>query len=220
MATVALITTEPVAQSAYGLELHREEDQTYRHGDLAVIPKPPERVLTQAFYRFQDEGLLPIIFYEGVPTLAWFLETYKELPVLAAVKVDRAAGEYHIRGLGWINTQAMPGDHRKGEVGMAFHRGGDSKETKILTSLMIEWAFKELKMDVLFGTTPVKNRATVRFMRHIGFDVHGPLPDYCTWQETPCGCWVSSLTQRQWRDMGVFSNGANSGPPGLREEVA
>jgi RimJ/RimL family protein N-acetyltransferase len=82
---------------------------------------------------------------------------------------------------------------------MAFFHGTRTADT--YGRMMIAWSFDQLKLDALYGTTPERNRAAVRFSEKLGFELHGPLPNYCTWEGELCAAWISAMTKARWIEL-------------------
>ena len=191
----------PATETVYDIG-HAEwrSDNALRLGELLVLPRPNDQTLATAYLRFENEGSLESLFYEGVPSLLWFVQNFQasERSVLACGH-ENGKGGYDLDGLGWINevhTMAA-GKFRKAECGMAFFRG--AKNTVMYGQLMAEWAFTVLKLDALFGTTPEPNKLAVNYARNVGFELHGPLPHYASWKGELCACWLSVITREEWR---------------------
>jgi hypothetical protein len=171
-----------------------------------VVPRPSDKMLAFAYLRFDREKLLDRIFYEGVPSLTWFLQKYQEIPCLACYRVTgKGQADIELFGLGWIGMQeTLVSGWKKGEIGMAFFRKTDPRLVRDGSKLMLEYAFEGMGFDVLYGTTPEGNPAAIAHARRMGFEMHGPLEGYCTWQGVPCGAMLSVMTRERWRQWEVF----------------
>lgn len=185
--------------------LSKGDDRVYRLGERIVAPELSAEMLAYAYMRFRQEGLLRLIFYEGDVGIRWFLEKYHELSTLGCFRQKNGVENADLLGMGWLNTEVHGDSYfRRSEVGMAFFREVSPEDTLIYSQMMLEWAFDNLKIDAMFGTTPIKNRAAVAHVRRLGFDLFGPIPSFAVWHGEPVACWISAMTKEQWRGMEVF----------------
>lgn len=180
----------------------------YRIRDLSVAPHPLERILADLYYRFEAQGRMEALFYEGdKPTLRWWLNNFMapETSTLACYR-ETTDGEYEVDGrkftpigMTWINkTWPIGKKFRKAEVGMGFVKGVPIEDTVDCGRLTIEWAFRNLSLDALIGTTPQPNRAAVMFGQRLGFNQSGPVYGFTAWHGRLCGAMIQSLTRDQW----------------------
>ncbi len=181
-----------------------ESNGVYRSGDLVMIPVAVERILAHLYYAMESQGLLEIVFPEGIkPTLLWFLGQYLE-PEKSTLLCYREtpSGEYDGLtpiGFGWINKSWKVGEvFSRAETGMAFLKGVPSCDTVELAKMMIEWAFRNLKIDSLIGVTPYPNRPARLFGQHVGFQQTTPLEGYSCWRGKMCSVVIQSMTRQRW----------------------
>ena len=190
--------------SDLGHQIERLPGQVYRKGNLIVAPKPSDEMLAWAYMRLKREELLDRVFHEGCPSLTWCLEWFTQPNTAVLGCFKQVDGRAEMRGLGWLNSFTVlhgKSDWRKAELGEAFFRGVGMHETEQFGRLMLTWAFDELKMDVLFGSTPEPNRAAVLFARRMGFKMIGVADGYGLWNGEPCGCWISVLTRQRFEEL-------------------
>jgi hypothetical protein len=189
------------AETSVHGQIEKLPGQVYRQGDMIVAPKVSDDLLAYAYLRMQNEGILPLVFYEEVPSISWFLEKYQEAGTCVLGCYRQLEDRRDLEGLSWINsvTTMGGGRYRKAEVGQAFFR--KVHDPAGYAKIVIDWAFDNLKLDALFGTTPEPNKAAVQFARKLGFHMIGPLDCYATWQGELCGCWISVMTLGRWAEM-------------------
>lgn len=192
------------------LVLEKDSAAVYRcvvSGDTELIltPYPTQSILAQAYLKVEAGGLLPVVFHEGVPDLAWFLARFSKEPTLACwAKVSYNTSfnlNYQLAGLTWFNSITRVGgtDQRKAETGLFFFREFQHHGwTAIWSHMSTEWAFENLGIDAIFGLTPAPNRAAVRFVRSLGWNLYGPVPGYTSYDEKPCDAWLSAMTKSRW----------------------
>lgn len=174
-----------------------KDEKVYVSGDLVVSSEMDEEALAWAWLQFKRDGTLKTIYYEGQPGLRMFLDTYQSTHALGCYYVKD--GKAEMRGMGWITPYPMgAGSHTKAEVGMGFFRKVRPEETLRFGWMMIEWAFSELNLATIIGTTPTRNKAAERYTRRLGFDLYGPLPHFCTWEGELSDCWIDVMTSPCW----------------------
>lgn len=184
-----------------------KENCIYRCGDLALAPYPTEKVLAEGYLRFEQEGTLDSIFHQGPSTLTNFLTQFvkEQQAILTFLK-----GNQHI-GFAWFNYLSTIGNSKakKAEAGMAFFRKTHPRDALLACAMGTDWVFEELNVDVMFGVTPEKNKAAVKFFKRLGRDFYGPIPLFTCFPDgnggyEPCGAYVSAMTRGKWS--GVRSN--------------
>lgn len=176
--------------------------QVYTCGNLMAAPRPSDVALAAAYMRLSMENLLEPLFYDGPPpSLSWFLQTFldPERPVIGFYRRSDSGG-WSLEGFAWWNTIETMGEgrFRKAECGIGFFRR--VVDTLAYGRLGVEWAFDQLKVDALFGTTPEKNPAAVRYIKRLGFVLFGPLPSFCSYHGELCAAWISALTRGGWEE--------------------
>ncbi len=176
-----------------------------RHNELLVTSALTDRLLAQAYFRYEEEGLLPVIFYQGVPTLKQFLDEHLEPGRRIAIGCFREMpdGPAEFCGLGWVFGAAKMGDFLKAECGMAFFKRQSNKKDNLLFGrLMLRLFFDCYGIHVIFGTTPEPNKLALRYSQKLGFDLIGPVPDLATWNGELCPAWVSHMSREQFLERG------------------
>lgn len=176
--------------SRSGYEILKSEE-VYRMNGLTVAPLTHESTLAYAYLRLEHEKILPIVFYQEVPTVSWWMEWAKKSLVLGCYRGP------DLVGLGWVNViDKMQGGHIKAEVGVAFFR----KENDPLnfSRIMIEWIFDRLHLDSVYATTPAPNRAARLHLKRLGFDLFGPIPGYVEWEGRLEAIYIGVVTREKW----------------------
>jgi hypothetical protein len=196
---------EPI-HSYIGVNLpvvREDKNQVYFLDRLIVAPNPSEQMLAYAYLEFERQGLNKYIWYEGVPSLSWYLAEFKKMVVLGCYEdVDGIA---QIRGLGWVNTLTlMGGKFKKAEVGMAFFKEVPHGHTHSFGLMMVDHAITHVGLDAMFGATPVKNPAAIRYMQKLGFSHCGPVENYCSFNGELCACEISWMTREKWEQIRPF----------------
>lgn len=200
MATLAI---EPLHPDLDVQVVRENKNQVYFWGDLVVAPNPSEQMLAYAYLEWERQGLNRYIWYEGVPSLSWYLENFKKMTVLGCFK--DVAGVAQLVGLGWLNSLTMMGGaYKKAECGMAFLPRVGPAQTKRFGQLMIDWAITHLGLDAMHGATPVKNTAAIRYMIDLGFEHCGPVGGYCSYNGELCACEISWMMRDRWERIKPF----------------
>lgn len=182
----------------------QRKDATYRIGDLVVCPVHNDALLASMYLRFRQEGLLPIIFHESgeePPDLTWFLKTYLDPANSSLGCFLEKGGQVEPCGLCWVN-QVYPisdGRWKKAEVGLAFFRHQPPERLLTFGRMVQAWAFEQLGLDTLFGTTPEPNRAAVQFGKNLGFH-QVVLPGYTAYEGRLCGAVIQWMTRTEFEE--------------------
>ena len=173
---------------------------------LKVQTDVGEELLAVAYLRMQQEGLLSMFFWEKAPTLRAFLDwCAKPESVVVGVFLETIAPtldeppKVELCGLGCIHSIRSMGGKRHGDTSEVFFREFQSIGiTGDAGQALLEFAFTKCNMDAIYGVTPSKNLAAVRFMRWMGFTAFGPIPELCCWNGENCDGWISVLTRSAW----------------------
>ena len=173
---------------------------------LTVKSDIGEDLLAVAYLRMKTEQLLQMVFWEKAPTLKSFLEwcaAPNSVIVGCFTETDRSnVGSpplIELAGLGWLTGITMRGGKRRADAGEVFWRETQAAGlTSQFGRLLLDFAFEEVKASTIYGITPVRNVAAVRFMRHCGFESFGPIPELCCWMGETCDGYISAMTFANW----------------------
>lgn len=170
-------------------------------GDLVVTPCLPVNLLARAFANMEDEGTLGTVFFERVPTVQEFLNAFMEpgkYIVLGCFRqLQTRPAEFC--GLGWAMNATDMNGFIKAECGMAFFRRQTRRTDNVqFGKMMLEMFFTTHNIDAIFGTTPEQNKLAVRYAQRLGMTLHGPVPDFATWDNKPTAAWLSHISKRDW----------------------
>lgn len=172
---------------------------------LGVYSDLGDELLACAYLRMRQEGLLSVVYYLGDPTLREFLDWHRNprniylgafhTPIFASGE----EGAVQLAGIGWLNSITDLGSHRKAEVGMIYFREfwGNGLPME-WTEMMLDFAFQEAGIGVVYGCTPTQNPLARRFAKALGMREFGPVPKYCAWRGQPSDAWFFSLTKEEW----------------------
>jgi hypothetical protein len=178
-----------------------ERDGCLWDQELCVTENLTDELLAYGYLRFQEEKLLPYLFYEGNPGLKWFLDHFgsHKMDVLGCFQ-KQAKGTVDLAGFTWLNCKSQVGTvFTKAEVGQGYFRSHhNTRDTVRWAKLSADYAFRFLGVDVLFGTTPVKNRAAILAARRAGFKVIAEIPDYTCWEGERCSVALTHLSKEEW----------------------
>ena len=70
--------------------------------------------------------------------------------------------------------------------------------------MMVDHAITHVGLDAMFGATPVKNPAAIRYMQKLGFSHCGPVENYCSFNGELCACEISWMTREKWERIRPF----------------
>jgi hypothetical protein len=181
-----------------------KENGVYRWGRLIVQNGLTEQMLVYAYLRFQQDKLLPIIFYEGIPEVEEFLRIYTDPAscTLGCFEVVESTETANLAGLCFINDRVKMGpNHARINVGEAFFRGHGVDVPVRFGQMCLEWIWDNIAVDAVGGVTPAPNRAALLFSRKLGFTVVGPLPGGTVWNGELCDVYLSSMTKQMWQQL-------------------
>jgi len=171
-----------------------------RNGNLVVTPCVTDLLLARAYLNYQKEGTLPVIFYQREPTISDFIKAHMEVGTritLGCFRVDEETKKVEHCGLGWVSDAVRMNSFTKAEIGIGMFRCA-GKDNLAFGKMMLQSFFSKYAIDVLFGTTPEPNRLALRYSRKLGFDLAGPIPDYCSWRGALTDGWISHMSKSQW----------------------
>lgn len=170
--------------------------------ELFISTEIGEDLLAAAYLMMKHDGLLETVFYESVPPLWLFLSwatnpNSKFIGCFVRPTLDVDAVE--MAGLGWLwQMGGVPGA-MKAETGMVFLKKWQHSGIPVeLAEKMLDCSFGPLGRDVLYGVTPVRNRAALLFSRKLGFKQTEPLPKYGSWHGEPTDIVMSYLEKGTW----------------------
>lgn len=170
--------------------------------DLTVTVGISEEVAATAWMLMKAKDLLWRVYPQGVPSIGWFIEwTQKPAHTIFGAYVQSLDAERsELVGLGWAcEPWDVGGIFRKAEMGMCFFSDHATPAMRIdLADMMIDLTFENDVADVLFGTTPVPNRAAIAFAKKLGFEMSGPIPHYTLWKGRPAAVMVSTLSREDY----------------------
>lgn len=164
-------------------------------GQLYLRPNPGDDILAVIYLQAKTEKLLGAFFWETAPSLKAFLDWCNRPD---AVVVACYCGEY-IAGLGVVSSiKTRCGLKIADASELFFHKYQGADTTTGLTWLLLQYAFEDLEIDTLFGTTPAGNLAALRFLKLMGFSHSATIPNLCCWMGEPSGGIVSWRTKEDW----------------------
>ena len=182
------------------MHIQRLEGSIYQYGNLSVVPYPSDRALALAFIRFDDEDLLGDIFHEWKPPLRWLLEKFQQPENVVLGLTVEQDGVYKSAGIAWYNQLNGNPANKRAEAGAGLFRefhGSPFKVAVPLIHMATEWAFKELKLDTLWGITPVPNSGMAAILKRLGYK-QCRIEQYTVFRGEPCDAWVSTMTRERW----------------------
>lgn len=186
------------------------EKGIYRSGDLAVSTRLTENLIGRAYYKLEDDKILDTVYYERLPSISGHLKWLcaPESIVLGAF-ADRSKSKlpnkpkgFEFCGMSWVVGREILGNEMtKAEVGFTFFRHTTTPAEKVaLGKMMLEAFFSTYCIDVLIGTTPECNKLALEFSKALGFELNGPIKNYCSWEGYLEPVVVSTLTKADWKE--------------------
>lgn len=179
------------------------EVSVLRSGNLIVTPVVAEFLLAKAYITMVEEGTLDVVFYQSAISLRDFLEAYLTHGKRITLGCFRELpdGRMEFCGMGWAHNAEKMASYVKSECGMVFFKKQSSKRDNVaFGKLMLQSFFTQHNVDVIFGTTPEPNKLALRYAQKLGFDLIGPIPNYCSWHGELAPGWVSHISKSQWEE--------------------
>lgn len=177
-------------------------DGILRSGNLVVTSCVTDSLLAQAYLNYQKEGTLPVIFYMKIPTIKEFIDAHMENGsriTLGCFRVDEETKAVEFAGLGWVSDSVRMNGFTKAEIGIGMLRCA-GRDNLAFGKMMLESFFSGHAIDVLFGCTPENNKLALRYADKLGFSLHGPIPQYCSWQGQLTAGWISHMSKEEWME--------------------
>lgn len=184
----------------------RKTERWLESDSFVVGPPLTDDLLAFSYLRMKESDVLAKLFYQGVPDIMWFLRELSNMVTVGCYRrIFDVDGEHpQLVGFGFISkAEPMEKGYTKAEVNFAFLPGLTNAFEKVsLGVAMLRFVFNEYGYDALFGTTPAKNPAAVKYAKLLGFTIHGPVKDSCTWQGELCPVFISQLSKRDHYGVG------------------
>jgi hypothetical protein len=168
-------------------------------GEVVGPPVSPDS-LAWLYLRSRQDGTLPMVFYQNAPDVRQFIDWYvrgagKEV-ICSTIGAWAATGE--LLGMGFVNAVERSDNLVKCEVGFLF-----TKDVSIFRQIdymrtMVSFIFLNSDVTAVLGTTPERNPGAVAMIRRLGLRLFGPIPNYATWNNEPCGVWLSQTDKAHW----------------------
>tara|TARA_R110000868_G_scaffold72223_4_gene210795 strand:- start:16684 stop:17277 length:594 start_codon:yes stop_codon:yes gene_type:complete len=174
-----------------------------QYRDMIVTSAVAEELLAEAYFRMKADGNLPIVYYDRVPTLLEFLNVHTgqnaERIVLGCFR-EETGKPLEFCGFGWSMNPMVVGDKRKADCGFCFFKGPRRVDTVAFGRMMLGCFFQVFSIDALFGMTPEDNKLAVRYIKRVGMSLHGPVPEFASWDGKPTGAWISHISKEQFAE--------------------
>jgi RimJ/RimL family protein N-acetyltransferase len=179
----------------------------YTMGNFVVAPLTNIDLIATAYLRLKQEGVLEMIYYECDPGLPKVLATMTDPATITLGCFVKDGERVDMVGLGHAAAAlTLPNGQKKAELSEVFFKDWQRRNVTLpMAQMMIQWLFDRSDLDFLYGTTPEKNPAAVRFMKALGFGhTREPIPNFTCWQGKPCGCYVSWMDAERWKTVTFF----------------
>jgi RimJ/RimL family protein N-acetyltransferase len=161
-------------------------------------PKEDDEIFAIAYMKMKQEKTLQLLFWEESPSLRAFLDWCSQPnSIVAGVFTDGPTLE--LAGIGALHSINMRGGKKRADTSEIFWRKyWITQHTLEMGKMLLNFAFEDAEMEILYGITPEPNRAAVDFMVRCGFDRFGPVPGLCSWHGRSCPGWLSVMSREKW----------------------
>jgi hypothetical protein len=92
------------------------------------------------------------------------------------------------------------GVYSKARIGFGFMPNCNVFQALRAGKMIVTDAFDELKLDHMFGFTPEENQQALAYIRRVGFNLYGPIPQFTTYNGNCMGSYVSHMTRKEWTE--------------------
>lgn len=152
--------------------------------------------------RMHDDGTFKMFFHEG-PEMnfcqfgAILASPSERVQLVIGHDAEGNAKEH--AGL-LILTHILANDVVKRAVGnfLFFHEYWNHHATMDLGRAVLDHWFGKMEFDVIAGTTPRANRAAISFIKRLGFQIIGDIPDFTMYEGVRCASANSFMTRDMW----------------------
>jgi len=86
----------------------------------------------------------------------------------------------------------------KATIGFGFLPGPNIFQCVKAGRQIVTDCFSTTPIDHMFGTTPDKNREALAYIKRIGFQLYGPIPNYCMYNGEYTGAYKSHISRKEW----------------------
>jgi RimJ/RimL family protein N-acetyltransferase len=154
--------------------------------------------------RMHDDGTFNMFFHEGAEM------SFCQFGALLATPVDKVqlvighdengTAVEHAGML--LLTHILYNDVVKRAVGnfLFFKEYWNRHDTQELGQAVLDHWFGVMDFDVIAGTTPRGNRAAIQFIKRLGFQIIGDIPDFTQFDGKRCASATSFMTRKMWQD--------------------
>lgn len=168
----------------------------------AVTMPGAETFLPGLWKRMHDDGTFGMFFHEG-PDM-----NFCQFGAILASPIDKIqlvighdeAGTAKEHAGMLILNHILFNDVVKRAVGnfLFFHEYWNRHDTLALGQAVLDHWFGVMGFDIIAGVTPRANRAAIAFIKRIGFQIVGDVPNFTTYDGKPCASATSFMTREMW----------------------
>lgn len=153
--------------------------------------------------RMHDDGTFAMFFHEG-PEMNFvqfgaFLTHSDELVQLIVGHDAEGNAKEHAGIL--VLRNIFISDQVKRAVGnfLFFREYWDRHDTQQLGQAVLDHWFGTMSFDVIAGVTPRTNRAAISFIKRLGFQMIGDVPNFTVYDGKPSASATSFMTKAMWQ---------------------
>jgi len=169
--------------------------------DLSKMPGT-EVFLPGLWKRMHDDGTFNMFFHEGKEMTFFQFGAFLSVPnervqlVLGSDSegtIKDHAGLVILRNIYYTDTL-------KRAVGnfLFFKEYWNRHDTLKMGHAVLGHWFDKMEFDVIAGVTPRANRAAIQFIKRLGFQLAGDVPDFTVYDNKPCASVTSFMTKKMW----------------------
>ena len=155
--------------------------------------------LLNAYGRIKQEGLSDIVFHDNPNITLGDYVSWFNLPnvlpqFIFKVKDDMTAED--MVGMIWLSDVMKCETIARGSGSFIyFRRYMDGHTPEKLAKLVFQYWFEALNMDIVTGTTPMLNKAAIKYIRKIGMQEVGIMPQFANYKGRVSDALMSCMTR-------------------------
>lgn len=155
----------------------------------------PPNLLNVMYRKLVAEGVDEHLLHNGGMIEEDFVR-FADQEALTSIFLDMSG---KLAGLAWLTNVEETDTLRKGLGAFAFFKDYWHPDfTSVLGNICLGQWFNVLEMSLVYGITPVPNRAARRFCRRLGFEYSARIPRFVSYRGETVDAMVATMTREQF----------------------
>lgn len=155
-----------------------------------------EAAIAALYNQMVADGTADTVWYETKHTLLWLLDWTARPENGTILFLIKEGEQWKLCGAGWVTNKQYIGDtgKTKAEIGFTFMKGIPIFDCMKVGRLALKYMAEVFDVDYFFGTTPESNKRAVSYAKRMGLSIHGPVPNFCSFNGKIEGVYLSHIT--------------------------